>query len=209
MRARLTLVPLLVPLLATVAVGLLAVAGCTDNPTPKPALSGPGPESVRPALGGVAPDPHSPPTKPMDSLERPVHARLAAQVARQGLTLAYLDCPRWNGTVPTLITCRGYVDGLVARVRVRLKAAVEGRAVSFDARLLGGVISTWSLEGTLRRRGWTGVDCGDQPAYPARVGAEIVCHVERASGDRFVVATVTDGSGAVMVADYEDAKSSS
>ena len=52
------------------------------------------------------------------------------------------------------MTCTAYVDGVLARVAVHLKAAVEGKAVSFDARLLDGVIATRNLEATLRRQGW-------------------------------------------------------
>jgi len=138
----------------------------------------------------------------MDDLERPVHRRLAAQVAGQGLTLTYLDCPRWDGSVPARMVCKGYVDGLVARVAVHLRAAVNGKAVGFDARLLDGVIATRKLERTLRRQGWSRAECGDVPAYPARVGIRIVCHVHRSGDDRYVVATVSDRSGAVMIADY-------
>ena len=96
------------------------------------------------------------------------------------------------------MTCTAYVDGVLARVAVHLKAAVEGKAVSFDARLLDGVIATRNLEATLRRQGWQRADCGDAPAYPAVVGSRIVCRVTRPSGDRYVQATVTDRSGAVI-----------
>jgi hypothetical protein len=101
------------------------------------------------------------------------------------------------------MTCTAYVDGVLARVAVHLKAAVEGKAVGFDADLVDGVIATRNLEATLVRQGWRRADCGDAPAYPATVGSRIVCHVSRASGDRFVQATVTDRSGAVMIADYQ------
>jgi hypothetical protein len=103
------------------------------------------------------------------------------------------------------MTCRGYVDGLVARVAVRLDAAVRGKAVSFDAWLLDGLIATRKLEGTLRRRGWTHADCGRAPAYPARVGSRIVCRVTRPGEQKYVVATVSDSQGAVMIADYRGA----
>ena len=187
------------PLLVLAAAAAL-LAGCDDQPDPRPAAA---PTSqVTPALGGRAVAAHLPPSRPMDRLEKPVHARLAAQVAGQGLTLTYLDCPRWDGAVPVRMTCTAYVDGVLARVAVHLKAAVEGKAVSFDARLLDGVIATRNLEATLRRQGWQGADCGDAPAYPAVVGSRIVCRVTRPSGDRYVQATVTDRSGAVMIADY-------
>lgn len=177
------------------------LSGCNSDPSARPAPS-PSPAATPTALGGPAPPRTSPPGRPMDGLERPVHDRLAAQVAGQGLTLTYLDCPRWNGTVPIRIVCKGYVDGLVARVAVHLRAAVEGKAVGFDARLLDGVIATRKLERTLRQQGWSRADCGDVPAYPAKVGSRIVCHVHRAGDDRYVVATVSDRSGAVMIADY-------
>jgi hypothetical protein len=138
----------------------------------------------------------------MDKLERQVHERLASQIAGQGLTLTYLDCSHWEGQVPQRLICRGFVDGLVARVAVQLKAAVAGRAISFDAWLLDGVIATRNLESTLRRQGWTTADCGDVPAYPARVGSRIVCHVQKPSDERYVVATVADRSGTVMIRDY-------
>lgn len=138
----------------------------------------------------------------MDSLEKPVHARLAAQIAGQGLSLDFLACPPWDGTVPRRLTCRGYVDGLLARVGVHLDAAVQGQAVGFDARLLDGVIATRRLAGTLRDQGWKEVDCGQRAAYPAEVGSRIVCHVRRPGDDRYVVATVSDRSGDVMIADY-------
>jgi len=142
----------------------------------------------------------------MDRLEKPMAERLARQVARQGLTLSYLDCPRWDGAVPSRMRCRGYVDGLVADVRVLLRAAVDGRAVSFDAQLADGVIATRNLEGTLRTQGWSAADCGDVAAYPARLGSTIVCRVSRRDDKRYVVATVHSRAGAVVIADYRRAK---
>jgi hypothetical protein len=100
------------------------------------------------------------------------------------------------------MTCRGYLDGLVGAVRLDLRAAVHGRAVDFDARLEQGVVATRVLERTLRDLGWSGSDCGAAAAYPARVGAEIVCRVVRTGASRYVVATVTDRAGAVAIADY-------
>ena len=63
----------------------------------------------------------------MGPLAQPVYDRLAAQVARQGLTLTYLDCPHWDGAVPARMTCWGYVDGLVARVGVHLRGRRRGQ----------------------------------------------------------------------------------
>ena len=201
MRARLSLAPWLLSL----AVAAVLLTGCDDAPvgsasgTPSSSATG---VTSPPVVGGEAPREKRPPSRPMDSLEKPVHARLAAQIAGQGLTLAYLECPHWDEMVPRRMTCRGYVDGLVARVAVHLKAAVEGKAVSFDARLLDGVIATRKLETTLRHQGWKEADCGGRAAYPAEVGSRIVCHVRRPGDDRYVVATVSDPSGAVMIADY-------
>lgn len=204
MRARLGLAPLI----GALAASAVLLTGC-DGTSPEATSGSPssrGAGSARPpVVGGEAPHEQSPPDRSMDSLEKPVHARLAAQIAGQGLSLDYLDCPRWDGTVPWRLTCRGYVDGLVARVGVRLEAAVAGRAVGFDARLLDGVIATGKLEKTLHGQGWTEVDCGDRAAYPAKVGSRIVCHVRRPGDDRYVVATVSDRSGAVMIADYRPA----
>ena len=138
----------------------------------------------------------------MDLLEEPVFERLAPQVAQQGLTLEYLDCPRWDSTVPSWITCRAYVDGIIASVRVHLRAAVAGKAVAFDARLGGGVIATKNLEATLRGQGWRVADCGNVMAYPARAGDTIVCRVQRPGDERFLVATITDRTGAVTIAGY-------
>ena len=191
MRTRLLLLPVVA----------LLLAGCNGDPAARP-VSSDSPVATPPALGGSRPTRVAPPTAPMDELERPVRDRLAAQVKGQGLTLTYLDCPAWDHEVPTRMVCKGYVDGLVARVVVHLEAAVEGRAVGFDARLLDGVIATGKLERTLRHSGWTRADCGDTPAYPARVGSRIVCHVSRSGDDRYLVATVSDRSGAVMIADY-------
>jgi hypothetical protein len=190
--------------LAMAVFGLVLVAGCDDAPAARPARSG---SAQRPpTLGGTVPRRQLPPSAPMNRLERPVADRLAHRIAPQGLSLAYLDCPRWNGSVPSRITCRGYVDGLVARVAVRLTAAVEGKAVSFDAWLLDGVIATRKLEATLRRQGWATADCGEVPAYPARVGSTIVCRVERRANVRYVAATVSDRAGAVRIADYRATK---
>lgn len=203
MRARVVLAPVL---LSVAIAG--ALAGCDAAPagsaSDAPSSSATG-GTRPPVVGGEVPQEQQPPSRAMDSLEKPVHARLAAQIAGQGLILTYLACPHWDGTVPQRLTCRGYVDGLVAHVAVHLKAAVEGKAVGFDARLLDGVIATRKLEGTLRDQGWRVADCGDRAAYPADVGSRIVCHVRRPGDDRYVVATVSDRSGSVMIADYRPA----
>jgi hypothetical protein len=189
---------------AVLAAVLLAGCHGSPRPTSAPSPSAAGSTSP-PVVGGETPPERTAPARPMNGLEKPVRARLASQVAGQGLTLTYLACPRWDGTVPRRMVCRAYVDGLVARVAVRLRAAVEGTAVGFDADLLDGVIATRKLEGTLRRQGWAEADCGSRAAYPAEVGARIVCHVRRPADDRYVVATVSDRSGAVMITDYRPA----
>ncbi len=138
----------------------------------------------------------------MDALERPVAERLARQIAGEDLTLGYLDCPHWDGTVPSAMTCQGYVEGLVTQVQVHLLAA-RGRRILFDARLGTGVVATRRLEDTLRSGGWTAADCGDVAAYPARVGTRIVCRVRRDTDVNYVVATVRSHAGRVTIADYE------
>lgn len=196
MRSRLALLPVVV----TAAAIAVLLAGCSQDPAAAPATS-----TSPPALGGRLPQPRSVPTAPMNPLEKPVQRRLAAQVARQGLTLQYLDCPRWDGALPSRMTCRAYVDGLVARVVVRLWATVRGRAVDFDAKMLDGLVATRNLEGTLRRQGWHRADCGRAAAYPAVVGSRIVCRVSRPGRAKYVVATVSDHRGAVMITDYRSA----
>lgn len=146
-----------------------------------------------------------PPPHAMNRLERPVAARLARQVAQQGLTLSYLDCPHWGGAVPSRMTCRGFVDGVVAQVHVHLRTAVAGR-LGFDARLGDGVIATRTLETTLRGKGWRAADCGDTPAYPARVGSRIVCRVTGPTKRRYVVVTVSSSAGGVEISGYRSTR---
>lgn len=201
MRAR--AVPSVVAVVAMVAVAAVLLVGCSDErarAAKDGATSGPAPE-----LGGPAPEWHQPPRREMDRLEKPVAARLASQISAQGLTLVYLDCPTWDGTVPSTLTCHGYVDGLVTDVRLLLKAAVDGKAVGFDARLGPGLVATQKLEDTLHRQGWVDVDCGDVAAYPAKVGSRVVCKVERRDKRTYVVATVRSYEGAVTIADYAGA----
>ena len=197
MRARAALVPL-----AGAAATILLVAGCSEAPEPDPPAAAP---TRTPSVGGAAPVRHRPPTAPMNRLERQVAERLAAEVTRQGLTLQYLDCARWDGSVPSRMTCRAFLNGIVGSVRVHLEAAVEGTAVGFDATLVDGVIATRRLEETLRAQRWSVADCGDVAAYPAEVGSRVVCRVARPGERRYVVATVTDRSGAVMITDYRSA----
>ena len=180
---------------------LLLLAGCTHGTAAGPG-SRPGTASP-PRLGAPAPAPVQAPSAPMNKLEKPVAARLAAQVADQGLSLSYLDCPRWSGRVPARMVCRAYLDGVVASVRVHLRAAVAGKAVGFDAALADGIIATRKLERTLRGQGWTSADCGTRAAYAAVVGTRIVCRVQRKAQERFLVARVTDRDGQVMIGAYQ------
>jgi hypothetical protein len=194
-RARAGLLPLVVAVAAT-----LLLAGCGAGDPTRGADPSP---SASPRVGGSTSPRTSAPGHAMDKLEKQVAARLAGQVAHQDLTLEYLDCPHWNGVVPSRMVCRAYVDGLVAKVRVLLKAGEVGTRVSFDAMLADGLIATRSLEDTLREQGWDEVDCGSAPAYPAVVGARIVCRVARDDArSRYVEATVTSRGGAVSIQAY-------
>jgi hypothetical protein len=202
-RAR-AMAPLLLLVTALVS-GCSADAPAHSTPTAGAARGTP---AATPTLGGATPQRRQPPRTAMNALERPVAQRLGAQIAGQGLTLQYLDCPHWDSRVPSRMTCQAYVDGLVASVLVRLRGVVAGKAVSFDAELGPGVVATRNLEQTLRAHGWTGADCGDVPAYPARVGDRIVCRVERPGVRRYVAATITGRSGAVTITDYRGGRAS-
>lgn len=153
-------------------------------------------------LGGPTPASHPVPTRTMDRMERAVADELGEQVAREGLSLDYLDCPTWDRLVPATLTCQGYVDGLVAGVQVTLGKEASEAAPVFDARILTGMISTRALEETLREQGWALPDCGDVPVYPAHVGEQIVCRVERDGRWHYLSATVSATGGEVTIADY-------
>ena len=197
--------PMVTLLAASVVLGLLLLAGCSGGDPSADAASSRRSRGPTPHLGGPVPAHHEPPRGAMDRMERQVADRLSSQIAHQGLTLDYLDCAPWDAVVPRRMTCRGYVDGLVASVRVDLHANSGDRGVGFDARLTTGVIATRTLEETLAAKGWTDPACGAVAAYPARVGSAIVCRVTRAGRPRYVVATVTDPAGAVRIDDYRDA----
>jgi len=137
----------------------------------------------------------------MDRLERTVAARLAPRLEGEGLTLVHVDCPRWSGTVPARMVCRGYVDGVVGGVEVRLTRGHAG-SVQFEAWLEDGVVATTRLVRRLEREGWSEVDCGSTPAYPARTGLRIVCRVHEGGTASYVVATVTGRDGEVRIQDY-------
>lgn len=190
------------PLLLAPLLLCLLLAACSGGASGRSGGSAGSSSGPTPALGGPPVVRVTPPAHAMNSLERPMAVQLARQVARQGLTLEYLDCPRWDGSVPSAMACHGYVDGLPVGVDVRLTRPVRGKAVGFDARLARGVIATRNLERTIVGRRGGRADCGDVPAYPARRGSRIVCRVTRGSSTTYVVATVRDRSGAVMIADY-------
>jgi hypothetical protein len=137
----------------------------------------------------------------MSSLERPVAARLARVAARQGLHLDYLRCPRWDHAMPGRLTCTGWFDGVAADVEVRLRPVVGG-SLEFDARIGDGVVATRTLVRRIEQHGGTHVDCGTTPAYPARVGLEVVCATGPQAHRHYVVATVTDRAGSVEIVDY-------
>lgn len=160
--------------------------------------SGDGTGTPGPRPGARGPAPSTPPTGPMDGLEQPVADRLAPELRDEGLTLQYVDCPPWPGEVPFETECRGYVDGVVGDIEVALSHG-HGGSVEFDARLTEGVVATASLVDRLEGEGWSDVDCGGAPAYPARVGLRIVCRVHERSQASYVVATVTDRRGEVEI----------
>lgn len=172
---------------------LAALAGCADD-----AGTVPGEE---PSLGAQSPAASTPPRAPMDDLERPVAERLAPRLEDDGLTLEYVDCPRWSGGVPDVLTCKGYVDGVVGAVRVELSGE-DRESVEFDAWLDHGVVATERLVERLEAEGYVEVDCGPTPAYPARLGMRIVCRVRGEDDVLHVVATVTDRAGHVQIASY-------
>jgi hypothetical protein len=180
---------------------LVSTAACQSGQVrvaPTPSHS---PSRVDPTPGGWVPPVATPPAAPMSDLEQAVAARLGKQVAREGLDLQYVACPPWPGKAPHRMTCLGYLDGLTANIRVRL-SRLTGGAVSFRARLANGLIATAELERKLRADGFHHVDCGDHQAYPAVRGRKVVCRVTRNGQQRFVVATVTNRSGAVMIRGY-------
>jgi len=179
---------------AALALLVLLAAGCSGQ-------EGSASPAEPPALGGPAPSLAVPPDEAMDHVEEPIAVRLATQVRDEGLTLEHIDCPRWSGRLPAELVCDGYVDGVLGRVRVELTRGAGG-SVEYDAWLDDGVIASRSLVQRLRSEGYTDVDCGDTPAYPARVGLRLVCRVAEGGAASYVVATVTDRSGAVEIQDY-------
>jgi hypothetical protein len=170
-----------------------ALVGCGDDQAPS--------SSPEPHLGAPRMVPSHTPHEAMDDLEQPVAEMLAPRLEDDGLRLDYVECPPWSGAVPAVLRCRGYVDGVVGEVVVRLSHRAGGR-VDFDARLGGGVIAMTRLVDRLQRKGYDGVDCGAASAYPARVGLRIMCRVRHGGEADHVVATVVDRNGAVRIEDY-------
>lgn len=168
-----------------------ALVACGQEPPPPP----------QPHLGAHRDLPSPTPQQAMDDLEEPVAESLAPRLEDDGLDLEYVECPSWSGAVPALLRCKGYVDGVVGEVVVKLSHRAGG-GVDFDARLGRGVLAMTRLVDRLRRQGYHDVDCGAVSAYPARVGMRIVCRVHRGGSVDHVVATVVDPSGAVRIEDY-------
>ncbi len=180
---------------------VLPLSACTGGGTQRAAVRpDPGASSPTRAVGGPQVPPAAVPTTPMDSLERPIAAQLRRRAAAEGLHLGYLACPHWDHHMPARLTCTGYFDGVRAPVLVRL-TDLPGGSVSFDAHIGHGVVATHNLVAELRAHGYHDVDCGDRPAYPARVGLKVVCGVRDGAQHRYVVATVTDRSGGVSIRD--------
>lgn len=189
----------LVPLLAVLTAGCSGSGGATDGPAAASSSS----SSTRPAprLGGPSFRPAPVPKRPMNGLERPIAARLAHKATAEGLSLDYLDCPRWDRAMPRRLTCTGYFDGVRAPVLVRLTTVVGG-AVGFDAEIGPGVVATRNLVERLQDHGYTHVDCGDRAAYRSLAGLRLICAVVDHGTRKYVVATVKDRSGAVAIHDY-------
>ncbi|HLN75441.1 MAG TPA: hypothetical protein VK204_00270 [Nocardioidaceae bacterium] len=173
---------------------LTLLVGCTgEDPAPAP--------REPPRLGAPSPTPSATPSRPMDGLERSVAGRLASRLHREGLSLEYVDCPPWKGSSRSALRCRGYVDGVVVPVGVKLSRGASGNT-EFDAWLGAGILATSRLTDRLQREGYSDVDCGSVAAYPARLGTRIVCRVTKDGNSRYLVATVTDRHGAVRIQDY-------
>ena len=184
----------------------LVVSGCSGTGSgrvtdfPSPTVSGSA-SRPSPTPGSDLPAAATPPAHPMDDLEQAVAARLDRQVIHEGLHLQYVACPAWHGKAPQRLICQGYVDGVMTSIHVRLSRLVGG-AVSFQASLARGLLSTAMLEDKLRKDGFAQVDCGAAPAYPSVVGSRVVCSVTKKGHQQFVIAKVTSPSGSVEIRGY-------
>lgn len=186
------------------AVAVLTVAlttGCTASDPGADSGADSSAARVPDRLGGPPPTPTAPPEQAMDPLEKPIAARLAKRIRAEGLTLEYVDCPPWSGTVPAAMVCDGYVDGVVGEVEVELTRAAGG-GVEYDAWLEEGILATGRLVRRLEQEGYRSVDCGDTPAYPVRVGLRLVCQVDDDGETAYVRAEVTALNGEVEIEDY-------
>lgn len=172
---------------------LVGLAACGAHPDSSP--------PAHPRLGAQVHISSAPPDQPMDDLEQPVAQRLAPQLADDGLTLDYVECPHWSGRAPAVLRCKGYIEGVVAEVGVRLTRDANG-TVEFDAWLGHGVVATTRLVKGLQRRGYSQIDCGRTHAYPVHPGMKIVCSAHKDDHVHRVVATVTDRAGHVRIDDY-------
>lgn len=182
--------------LASLMMLLGVLAGCGEEPASNDAAVEP--EVPPPSPGASAPPASPHPDEPMDQLEQSVADRLAPRLVVDGLHLDYVDCPRWPEGLPAAVECRGYVDGVVGDVDVELTKSARGR-VEFDARLDDGILATRRLVERLEHEGYTRVDCGNSPVYPAQPGLRIVCRVHSDGQTLHMGAEVTDGQGAVRI----------
>lgn len=181
-----------------VAAAVLALGGCSVGEDRSRETRD---SRAAPHLGGDPGRLADLPARPMDRLERTVRERLASGLLAHGVEVDYVECPRWRAPEVHVVWCVGYFDGVRGDVRVALHRAPHG-TVGFDARLARGVVATRTLIDRLEQAGYTDVDCGGRPTYPAEAGARIVCAVTESGRRSHVVATVTDRSGAVEIRDY-------
>jgi hypothetical protein len=174
----------------------LLAAGCSDTAEPASA-----PQRTPSALGGDRSPGATPPARPMNIVERTIAGDLSSRLSEQQLTLDYLDCPDFDDrSRPQKVTCRGYVDGVLADVRVSLWGPADH--MQYDAMLDDGVLATANLVRRLEAQGYREIDCGERPAYRSHVGDQIICTVVEAARQKYVVATVTTDGGEVEISDY-------
>ena len=150
------------------------------RPPPRAPPTAP-PSAVPPALGCAGPVAQRDAPDHADGPARAAGAgQLARQVARPGPDAGVPRLPA-PGTArcragcpagPTSTGC-GPASGCCCR-------RGAGKAVGFDARLGAAADRHPQPRAHAARQGWTSADCGDVPAYPARVGSRIVCRVQRA-----------------------------
>jgi hypothetical protein len=182
-----------------VAAALLLTA-CSETAPPAP------PPAVPSALGGEIGSPAEPPGRPMIRVEQTIAADLSRRLGKLGMGVDYLDCPRLDaegpdvGRQPRALTCRAYLEGVVAAVEVTLWG--PARSPHYDALLGESILATANLVRRLEAEGYTNVDCGSRSAYPSVLGDRIVCRVTEDDRSRYVVATVTSSRGEVAIGDY-------